>query len=151
MTKYKIVAGPTQMRVERYNFKSEPIDIGNEHITADNEQARQFYYEYMHPTCQRYMQLRWYVKTIEWSILRKAVEEVVDEFPTMYFDGPPWIVSTVPWKHAKYREWFMIDKKFRWLLNKEYKDGIRIRQKETSSMPTVQSGESSSDGGTSGD
>ena len=137
--KYKIVAGPTQMRVERYNFKSDPIDIGDEHITADNEEARQFYYECMHCACQEYIRLRWYVSRIKWSMLKEAVSEIVEKYPTMYFDGPSWIVSTTPWKQAKYREWFGVDKKVRWLLKREYKGGIRIRQKETSSMPTVQS------------
>lgn len=135
--KYKIVAGPTQMRVERYNFQSEPIDIGDEHITSDNEQARQFYYEHMHPACQRYMQLRWYVKRIERSMLRDAVNEMVDKYPTMYFDGPSWIVSTVPWRQAKYGEWFGVGKKVKWLLTKEYINGSRIRQKETSGVFTV--------------
>jgi hypothetical protein len=144
--KYKIIAGPTQMRVERYNFKSEPIDIGDEYITSDNEQARQFYYEHMHVACQRYIQLRWYVRCIEWSMIKEVVNEIVDRFPTMYFDGPSWIASTVPWKQAKHKEWFMVDKNTRWLLKKEYKDGIRMRQKETSGVPALQSGESPSDG-----
>ena len=135
--KYKIIAGPTQMRVERYNYKSEPIDIGDEYITRDNQQAKDFYYEHMHVACQEYIKLRWTVKCIEWNMLRETVKELVEKFPTMYFDGPAWIGSTVPWKQAKYGEWFIIPKKLRWLLKKEYTDGIRNRREEASDMSTV--------------
>lgn len=135
--KYKIIAGPTQMRVERYNYKSEPIDISDEYITRDNQQAKDFYYEHMHTACQEYIKLRWTVKCIEWNMLRETVKELVEKFPTMYFDGPAWIGSTVPWKQAKYGEWFIIPKKLRWLLKKEYTDGIRNRREEASDMPTV--------------
>ena len=135
--KYKIIAGPTQMRVERYNYKSEPIDIGDEYITRDNQQAKDFYYEHMHVACQEYIKLRWTVKCIEWNMLRETVKELVEKFPTMYFDGPAWIGSTVPWKQAKYGEWFIIPKKLRWLLKKEYTDGIRNRREEASDMPTI--------------
>lgn len=34
MLTYKIVADPTQMRVECYAYKSDPIDIGDEHIST---------------------------------------------------------------------------------------------------------------------
>ena len=135
--KYKIIAGPTQMRVERYNYKSEPIDIGDEYITRDNQQAKDFYYEHMHVACQEYIKLRWTVKCIEWNMLRETVKELVEKFPTMYFDGPAWIGSTVPWKQAKYGEWFIIPKKLKWLLKKEYTDGIRNRREEASDMSTV--------------
>ena len=135
--KYKIIAGPTQMRVERYNYKSEPIDISDEYITRDNQQAKDFYYEHMHTACQEYINLGWTVKCIEWNMLRETVKELVEKFPTMYFDGPAWIGSTVPWKQAKYGEWFIIPKKLRWLLKKEYTDGIRNRREEASDMPTV--------------
>jgi len=125
------------MRVERYNYKSEPIDIGDEYITRDNQQAKDFYYEHMHVACQEYIKLRWTVKCIEWNMLRETVKELVEKFPTMYFDGPAWIGSTVPWKQAKYGEWFIIPKKLRWLLKKEYTDGIRNRREEASDMSTV--------------
>ena len=114
--KYKIIAGPTQMRVERYNYKSEPIDIGNEYIASDNQKAQDFYYEHMHVSCQEYIKLRWAVKCIEWKMLREIAKELVEMFPTMYFDGPSWVMSIVPWKQAKYGEWMYVPKKLRWLL-----------------------------------
>lgn len=125
------------MRVERYGYKSEPIDIGDEYISGDNQKAKDFYQEHMHAACREYIQLKWAVKCIKWGILKKQVQELVDKFPNMYFDGPPWIMSTVPWKQAKYGEWFMVDKRTRWLLKKEYTDGIRNRREEASDMPSV--------------
>lgn len=136
------------MRVERYNYKSEPIDIGDEYITIHNQQAKDFYYEHMHAVCKEYIRLMWAVKCIHWNMLREKAKEIVDQSPTMYFDGPSWIVSTVPWKQAKYGEWTFIPKKLRWLLMKEYTDGVRNRQEEASSMSSIQSEQSSSDGKT---
>ena len=134
---YKIIAGPTQMRVERFAFKSEPIDIGDEHIAASNRQAHNFYYEYMHHACVEYIRLRWNVKCIEWSMLKNKVKQIVDNNPSLFFNGPSWVVSTVPWKQAKRSQWFSVGKKVRWLLKKEYTDGVRNRQEETSSVSTV--------------
>lgn len=71
--KYKIVAGPTQMVVQRFGYKSEPFDIGAEHITADNQQVRDFYYEYMHYSCREYIRLRWTINRIEWNRLKEIV------------------------------------------------------------------------------
>lgn len=135
--RYKIVVGPTQMCVKRYDYKSEPIDIGEEHIDCYNQQAKDFYYEYMHAACQKYIELKWSVNRIQWGILKREVSEIVDDYPTMYFDGPEWIASTVPWKQAKYKEWFIVPKKMRWLLKREYTDGIRNRSETTSSVPPV--------------
>ena len=119
-TKYKIIAGPTQMRVERRMFKSEPIDIGNEHIAGDNQKAKDFYYQYMHSSCQEYARLLWDVKNIRWNVLKQETKEFAKLYPILYFDGPSWIVSTVPWKQAKHGEWFMVPKKVKWLLKKLY-------------------------------
>jgi hypothetical protein len=136
------------MRVERYSFKSEPIDIGNEHITINDQKAKDFYHEYMHHACQTYIELSWTVKCIHWNMLHEKVKEIVDKCPTMYFDGPSWIVSTAPWKVAKYGEWTCVSKKTRWLLKKEYTNGVRNRQEETSSMSSIQSEQSSFNGKT---
>lgn len=144
--RYKIVAGPTQMIVQRFGYKSEPIDIGDEHITADDQQARDFYYQHMHYSCREYIRLRRTINRIEWNRLKEIVAEIVDKTPNLYFDGPPWIVSVVPWKEVKYGEWIMVSKKLRWLLKREYTDGIRNRQEETSSVSTLQSEQPSSDG-----
>lgn len=124
---YKIIAGPEQMYIVRYGLKSEPIDICDEYITLDNQKAKDFYYEHMHSVCQEYMKLKWNVKCVHWDMLHEDVKEIVEKFPTMYFDGPSWICSVVPWKQAKYKEWFIIPNKLRWLLKKEYTDGIRNR------------------------
>lgn len=144
--KYKIIAGPTQMIVRRFGYKSEPIDIGNEHITSDNQQDRDRNHEYMHCACVEYIRLSWNVKCIKWGMLKKAVNEFVTQTPNLYFDGPPWIISTVPWKEAKYGQWTAVSKKVRWLLKKEYTDGIRNRQEETSGVSTLQSEQPSFDG-----
>lgn len=135
--RYKIVAGPTQMRIERFGYKSEPIDIADEHIECDNQAAKDFYYRYMHASCQEYIRLKWNMKCIKWGILKRKVKEIVDKQHVMYFDGPNWIVSTVPWKQAKFGEWYIVPKKTRWLLKKEYTDGVRNRQEEAPSVPTV--------------
>lgn len=134
---YKIVVGSTQMIVKRCGYRSEPINIGDEHISRDNQKAKDFYTEYMHPQCQEYIRLKWTIKCIKWNKLKEKVKQLVDEHPNMYFDGPPWIISTVPWKEAKYGEWFGTDKKTRWLLKKEYTDGVRNRREKASDMPTV--------------
>jgi len=135
--KYKIIVGPTQMRVERYELQSEPIDIDDRHIAADDLVAAIAYDADLHPACQRYMQLMWYVRGIEWKQLRELLTDIVDKYPTMHFDGPSWIVSTVPWKQAKYGEWFVVSNKLRWLLRGEYTNGVRNRQEETSGVPSV--------------
>lgn len=135
--RYKIVAGPTQMYVKRYGYKSEPIDIGEGHIDCYNQQAKEFYYEHMHSACQEYIKLKWTMNSIQWGILKREVSEIVDDYPTMYFDGPEWIASTVPWKQAKHGEWFIVPKKLRWLLKREYTDGICNRSETTSSVPPV--------------
>lgn len=139
MMKYKIVAGPTQMRVERFGLVSEPISIGEEYIDRDNQRARDIYYQDLHPGCVRLMTQRWTVSRLGWHRLKEAVKDIVDETPNLYFDGPSWIVSTVPWKQAKYGEWKIVPKKVRWLLKKEYTNGVRNRQKEALSVPSVQS------------
>jgi hypothetical protein len=118
--RYKIIAGPTQMRVERQMFKSEPIDIGDEHITADNQKAKDFYYEFMHTSIQEYARLLWATKNIHWDVLKQQAKELSKVNTILYFDGPTWIISTAPWKQAKYGEWFMVPKKVRWLLKKLY-------------------------------
>jgi len=118
--KYKLIVGPTQMRVERRMFKSEPIDIGNEHITADNQKAKDFYYEFIHPSIQEYARLMWTIKNIQWTVLKREAKEIADMHTILYFDGPSWIVSTAPWKQAKYGEWFTVPKKVRWILKKLY-------------------------------
>jgi hypothetical protein len=118
--KYKLIVGPTQMRVERQLFKSEPIDIGDEYITADNQKAKDFYYEFMHPSVQEYARLLWTTKSIRWNTLKQQVKGLADMHTILYFDGPSWIVSTVPWKQAKYEEWFVVPMKVKWLLKKFY-------------------------------
>lgn len=130
--RYKIIAGPTQMYVKRYDYKSEIIDIEGDHVDYHNQQAKDFYYEYMHDACKEYIGLKWAVNRIQWGMLKRSISDVVDKTPTLYFDGPEWIVSTVPWKQAKHGEWFIVGKKERWLLKKEYTDGIRNRQEEAS-------------------
>lgn len=134
---YKIVAGPTQMTIKRCGYRSELIDIGNEYISGNNQKAKDYYFEHMHPKCQEYIRLKWTIKCIKWNKLKEQVKELVDEFPNMYFDGPSWIMSTVPWKQAKYGEWFIAGNRARWLLKKEYTNGIRNRREEASDMPTV--------------
>lgn len=118
--RYKLIVGPTQMRVERRVFKSEPIDIGDEYITADNQRAKDFYYEFMHSSVQEYARLLWAAKNIHWNALKQEAKEFADMHTILYFDGPDWIISTVPWKEAKYGEWFMVSKKVRWILKKLY-------------------------------
>lgn len=118
--KYKLIVGPTQMRVERRMSKSEPIDIGDEYITADIQKAKDFYYEFIHPSIQEYARLLWTIKNIQWTVLKREAKEIADMHTILYFDGPPWIVSTVPWKQAKYGEWFIVSKKVKWLLKKLY-------------------------------
>lgn len=144
--KYKIVAGPTQMIVQRFGYKSEPIDIVDEYITADNNQAHDYYHEHMHHSCQQYVHLRWTENQIEWNRLKEKIAEIVDKTPNLYFDGPSWIVSVVPWKQAEYGQWTAVSKKARWLLKKEYTDGVRNRQEEASGVSTLQSRQPSSDG-----
>jgi hypothetical protein len=121
---YKIIAGPTQMRVERKFFKSEPIDIGDEYITRDNQKAKDFYYEFIHSSCQEYAKLLWQTKNIRWNTLKQEAKEITDTHAILYFDGPSWIVSTVHWKQAKYGEWFTVSKKMRWLLKKLYSENV---------------------------
>lgn len=135
--RYKIVAGPTQMRIERFGYKSEPIDVADEHIECDNQAAKDFYYRYMHASCQEYIRLKWTTECIKWGILKREVKELVEKYPTMHFDGPAWIISTVPWKQAKYGEWFMVGKRARWLLKKEYTNGVCNRQEEAPGVSTV--------------
>ena len=118
--KYKIIVGLTQMRVERRGFKSEPIDIGDEYITSDNQKAKDCYYEFIHPCVQEYARLLWTLKNIQWTVLKREAKEIADMHTILYFDGPEWIVSTVPWKEAKYGEWFMVSKTLKWLLKKLY-------------------------------
>ncbi len=132
--KYKIVAGPTQFYVERYGIRTERVDIDNSRFM---QQAEQLYRDDIHDTCKRYIQLTWVANRIVWSELKQLVEESLDKYPSLYFDGPSWIVSTVPWKHAKYKEWFIVSKRIRWLLKKEYTNGVRNRQEEAPGVPTV--------------
>lgn len=127
---YKIIAGPTQMRVERYSFKSEPIDIGDEYVNRDNEKARDFYYDHMHDACKSYINLVWIVNGIKWNMIREAVDEILEEFSDLYFDGPNWIVSIVPWKEAKYGEWFMFSKRIRSVLKKKYLEKLKKSSNE---------------------
>lgn len=127
---YKIVVGPTQMRVERYSFKSEPIDIGNEYINSDSETARAFYYDHMHDACKSYIDLACVVNGIKWNMIKNAVDEILEEFPNLYFDGPSWIVSVVPWKEAKYGEWFMFSKRIRSVLKKKYLEKLKKTSQE---------------------
>lgn len=116
--KYKIIAGPTQMRVERYGFKSEPIDIGNEHIDCTNEKAREVYQSDLHPVCQEYVRDLRSIRRAMWSDLKNEAIKVAKQFPELHFDGPSCVVSTVPWKQAKHSEWFIVSKKLKNLLKK---------------------------------
>ena len=124
-SRYKIIASPTQMHIERFGYKSDPIDIADEPVDYHSQKAKDFYYAHMHAACVQYIRLRRDVNAIQWGLLKNQIKEVVAEHPNLYFDGPDWIVSTVPWKHAKFGEWFIVSKKIRWLLKKEYTNGTR--------------------------
>jgi hypothetical protein len=74
----------------------------------------------MHPSVQEYARLLWTTKSIRWNTLKQQVKGLADMHTILYFDGPSWIVSTVPWKQAKYEEWFVVPMKVKWLLKKFY-------------------------------
>lgn len=116
--KYKIVVGPTHMYVKRYGIQSELVEIGNEYISSDSEKAIKLYTESIHPICKDLMSFRWKLSRLHWRKINQQAEKVVKQFETLYFDGPEHIVSTVPWKQAKYGEWFFVEKKFRSALKK---------------------------------
>jgi hypothetical protein len=116
--KYKIVVGPTEMIVQRYDYKSESIQIGDEYIDKYNAKAKEFYYAHMHSACQEYVRLKWTVSRIQWNMLKETANSIVKDNLKLYFDGPEHIVSTVPWKQAKYCEYFFVPPKLKTLIKR---------------------------------
>jgi hypothetical protein len=115
---YKIIVGPTEMIVQRYDYKSEPIQIGDEYIDKHNTKAKEFYHARMHSACQEYVRLKWAVSRIQWNMLKEAANNIVKDNFELYFDGPEHIVSTVPWKQAKHGEYFFVHKKLKTLIKR---------------------------------
>ena len=111
--KYKIVAGPVEMRVERFFEKSRPVKIGSEYIDANNEIAKNLYYDDIHEKCQNYIKKKREMNEILWNYINEEAQKIVEKYNELHFDGPVHIVSTAPWKQAVYGEWFVVSRRMR--------------------------------------
>lgn len=123
---YKIVVGPTEMIVQRYHYKSDPIHIGNEYVDKHNTKAKEFYYAYIHPECQENVRLKWAVSRIRWNVLTQVANSIVKNNHELYFDGPDHVVSKVPWKQAKYGEYFLVSIKLKTLIKRTVNERAHI-------------------------
>lgn len=120
--KYKIVAGPDEMRVERFFEKSRPVKIGSEHIDANSEIAKNLYYDDIHEKCQNYIKKKREIHKFFWNHVNEKAQAIVEGCDELHFDGPAHIVSTVPWKQAVHGEWFIVSRRMRNAIIKKVKE-----------------------------
>lgn len=124
--KYKVIIGPEYFVVSRHEFKSEPISIGNEYIHKNSNIVLETYKEQVHENAKEYITLKRKHRYAMWRELEKGAEAYLELIKspdinhTLYFDGPIGRVSIVPWKQAKYGEWFWLSLKKYNLLKKKY-------------------------------
>lgn len=119
---YKVIAGPTKLYVKRFGISSEYIEINDEHVTRNSENVVELYQKSIHPICKDLASAAWKMNRLQWRFIRQQAEEISKEYEMLYFDGPEHIISTVPWKQAKYGEWFSVPKKVRMMLKKIMKE-----------------------------
>lgn len=103
MTRYRIIVGPTSVRVERNGIVSETAPLDETHGPAEVREIAEGLYRSIKRLVAyvgwvRHRLMMWGYRSI--AALIRA--EMGDE----WHPGPrPDLVSVVPWKHAKYREW----------------------------------------------
>jgi len=120
--KYKIVAGPVEMRVERFFEKSRSVKIGSEYIDANNEIAKNLYYDDIHEKCQNCIKKKCEMNKLLWNYVNEEAQKIVEKYNELHFDGPVHIVSTAPWKQAAHGEWFIVSRRMRNAIIKKVKE-----------------------------
>lgn len=108
--RYRIQLGHSTARVSRYNQSLE-FTIRDEPLEWIKAEAERLYQEIIHPKCQALIRARRkYHQTVNERVRAKAEEFAVEtegEWRYMHrISYGAYGISTVPWKNAKYGEFF---------------------------------------------
>jgi len=108
MSRYRTIAGPTSVRVERNGVTSEIVSIGESHGVVEVREIA----ETLHRQIVRKIAfLGWLRHRHHMSRARSLVAHIKSDMGLEWHPGPRIdLASTVPWRKASAHQWLLIDR-----------------------------------------